>query len=67
MDGKSTTLTPNEDGGEAPDEGAGEETPDEGAGEETPDEGGEESAPDEGEGGEGGEEEAAEGWKYFLD
>ena len=58
MDGKSTTLTPNEDGGEAPDEGVGEETPDEGS---------EESAPDEGEGGEGGEEEAAEGWKYFLD
>ena len=68
MDGKSTTLTPNEDGGEAPDEGVGEETPDEGAGEETPDEGAgsEESAPDEGEGGEGGEEEAAEGWQYFL-
>jgi hypothetical protein len=68
MDGKSTTLTPNEDGGEAPaeDTGAaegGEEPPAEG-GEEAPAEGGEEEAG--AEGGEGGEEEAAESWNYFL-
>jgi hypothetical protein len=69
MDGKSTTLTPNEDGGEAPaeDTGAaegGEEPPAEG-GEEAPAEGGEEEGG--AEGGEGGEEEeAAESWNYFL-
>ena len=69
MDGKSTTLTPNEDGGEAPAEEGGEEPPaEEEGGEEPPaeEEGGEETASEEGgENTEGGEE-AAESWQYFL-
>ena len=73
MDGKSTTLTPNEEGGEAPettDDEGGEGEPDTGAegGEDTgaADEGGADNGEGGAEGGEGGEEEAAESWKYFL-
>ena len=67
MDGKSTTLTPNEDGGEAPaEEPAAEEPAAEEGGEA---EGGEAEggeAAEEGGEAEGGEEVAEESWKYFL-
>ena len=68
MDGKSTTLTPNEDGGEAPEEPPADTGVDEGAaegGDEGGAEGGEAEGGEEETPAEGGEE-ASESWKYFL-
>ena len=68
MDGKSTTLTPNEDGGEAPEEPPADTGADEGAaegGDEGGAEGGEAEGGEEETPAEGGEE-ASESWKYFL-